>query len=154
TSWSPSPSLYVSCFAKSGSNLYVGGPFAMISGQSRRCVAAFDLTTGALSPWDATVALGALGAQDIACISPSGSTLYLGGGFPSIGNTMITNLAAVTDATVGVGPEPITAGSLSLRGSPNPCSRSTDLAFALPRAERVSLQVYDVTGRKVASLAN
>jgi len=44
------------------------------------------------------------------------------------------------------------ADLLSIR--PNPFESSTEVVFTLPRAERVSLRVYDVAGREVASLVN
>ena len=61
------------------------------------------------------------------------------------------------------------AGSFSRRGAeeaastlrfalhqnqPNPFSRQTSIAFDLPRAETVSLDVYDATGRRVRTLAS
>jgi len=36
---------------------------------------------------------------------------------------------------------------------PNPLSRSTSIAFSLPKSGEVSLAVYDIAGRKVATLA-
>jgi len=39
-------------------------------------------------------------------------------------------------------------------GAPNPFSASTEMAFELPAAGPVTLGVYDVSGRKVASLVN
>jgi flagellar hook assembly protein FlgD len=35
---------------------------------------------------------------------------------------------------------------------PNPFRRSTSIGYALPRGGRVSLEVYDLSGRRVASL--
>ena len=37
---------------------------------------------------------------------------------------------------------------------PNPLSRATAFAFELPRAQGASLEIYDLTGRRVASLAS
>jgi hypothetical protein len=39
-----------------------------------------------------------------------------------------------------------------LPNRPNPFRRATDLRFTLTRAEDVSLEVYDVSGRNVATL--
>ncbi len=43
---------------------------------------------------------------------------------------------------------------LLLGNMPNPFSRTTTLAISLPQAERVTLEVYDLLGRRVATLIN
>ncbi len=40
-----------------------------------------------------------------------------------------------------------------LQNTPNPFNPSTTLSFTLPRAEQISLTVYDITGRRVAEIA-
>jgi hypothetical protein len=37
---------------------------------------------------------------------------------------------------------------------PNPCNPSTTLSFSLPRAAPVSLTIYNLAGRRVATLIN
>jgi len=51
--------------------------------------------------------------------------------------------------------EPVARGySLALASaSPNPLSKSTSIAFSLPKSGSVDLTVYDIAGRKVATLA-
>jgi hypothetical protein len=41
-----------------------------------------------------------------------------------------------------------------LTSAPNPFSRETSITFVLPEANQVSLRVYDVLGREVATLVN
>ena len=47
-----------------------------------------------------------------------------------------------------------TAGLALTPGEPNPFTAATRLRFALSAAQRVSIEVYDVTGRRVAVLAD
>ncbi len=56
-------------------------------------------------------------------------------------------------ATVGVGPSAPPALTVLLQNAPNPFHRSTTLRFDLERAGQVSLQVYDVAGRRRRAFA-
>jgi hypothetical protein len=51
-------------------------------------------------------------------------------------------------------PAPSTPGVLSLGSHPNPFSGSTQIRLNLPSEVRVSLSIYDVTGRLVRTLAD
>ncbi len=56
--------------------------------------------------------------------------------------------------TTGVGQGPV-AARIGLRpNSPNPFVGRTSIGFDLPRSGRVSLRVYDVSGRLVRTLAD
>ncbi len=59
-------------------------------------------------------------------------------------------------AVLAVGDEPAAtaAGTLALSIAPNPMRASGTLQLALPRAEAVRIGVYDVTGRRLATLAD
>lgn len=48
----------------------------------------------------------------------------------------------------------IRTSSLILSSFPNPFNPTTQIAFTLPRAQRVRLVVYDVTGREVRTLTD
>src|SRR5262249_39097233 len=62
------------------------------------------------------------------------------------------NLAALTSATVGVGPEQ-QAHSLALSPTvPSPVRARARIRFTLPSDDLVTLKVYDLAGRQVASL--
>jgi hypothetical protein len=54
----------------------------------------------------------------------------------------------VEGKTEAVRPEKVT-----LTSYPNPMRQQGTLAYALPEAKRVTLRVYDVLGRRVATLA-
>ncbi len=58
-------------------------------------------------------------------------------------------LAATTAVEPGAGPQ-----ERALRAAPNPFGASTVISFDLPRRERVTLKVYDLQGREVATLAD
>jgi len=53
------------------------------------------------------------------------------------------------DPAAAVGDEVGSAHSMYLRNHPNPFNPGTTIAFELPRDMRVSLRVYDVSGRLV-----
>jgi hypothetical protein len=75
------------------STLYVGGNFTTINGQPRSCLAAFDIATGALQPWNP-------GANStVMAMKVSGSTLYLGGAFTTVGGQSRVSLASIDLAT-------------------------------------------------------
>lgn len=65
---------------------------------------------------------------------------------------IVTLRARVTNGGLAVG-EPVTAFALHAP-SPNPLRRSTTLAFDLPQAARIALTVHDLSGRRVATLAD
>ena len=52
----------------------------------------------------------------------------------------------------GVGVTPTSASKVSFSVYPNP-ARSATVSFALPRRDDVDLSVFDLSGRKVATLA-
>jgi CubicO group peptidase (beta-lactamase class C family) len=59
------------------------------------------------------------------------------------------NLAAAVHAGGGVAP---TTGAVLYQNAPNPFNPATTISFELSRPARVELEVYDVTGRLVATL--
>jgi hypothetical protein len=87
----------------SGNTAYLGGKFTSMrpagdplgTGEvTRNHAAAINLTTGALLPWNPNV------NGLVEAIKVSGSTVYLGGGFGTVGGTSRKKIAAV-DATSG-----------------------------------------------------
>jgi hypothetical protein len=74
-------------------------------------------------------------------------------GDPSLNDTFHLTLYAGT-AAVGAGDIRTTGSDLLLRQNvPNPVSTGTSISFVLPRDDRVSLRIYDVSGRLVTTLA-
>ncbi len=112
TSWNPAPNSNVNALAVSGNKLYVGGGFSTIAGQPRAQVAVFDLTSGALLPWDPRIVEPA--APAVKAIAVQGNIVYLGGKFSQVGGQPRGNLAAVDADSAAVLPwTPMTSVSNS-----------------------------------------
>jgi hypothetical protein len=96
-SWNPDPNSTVRTLTVSGSTAYLGGDFTSVGGAggaTRTRLAAVDATTGAATGWDPDV------NGTVAKVAVSGSTVYVGGTFTTVGATTRKYLAAV-DATTG-----------------------------------------------------
>jgi hypothetical protein len=80
---------------------------------------------------------------------------------PAINSDLTSNVDLAYNALDDIGwfPQlvsapPLTNGPLSFALAPNPVSDGGTLSFALPAAGHVDLAIYDVAGRRIASLAN
>src|SRR5919107_203264 len=82
-----------------GNRVYLGGDFTHVDGVPRSHLAAVDATTGALTGWDPNAG-GSNPSGRAPASSPSGSRIYAGGAFTSIGGTSRGRLAAI-DASTG-----------------------------------------------------
>ena len=87
----------VTALAVSGNTLYVGGNFTHINGVYRDNLAAFNLSTGALTSWAPT----AFGTVLSISPSPDGSEIYLGGSFNKLDGVARTFAGAVTASGSG-----------------------------------------------------
>ncbi len=145
----------VSTIAIVGDTMFVGGGFWVIGGEPREGLAALDLRTGTILPWDAGLSNLEWGFAHAGAsvILPVGNTLYIGGGFQRIGDIPAATLAAITFGTPP-GPEPVPTWLALAPIAPNPLHSEGTIRFALPAAGPVNLAVYDVQGRRVASLLN
>ncbi len=82
----------VYALAVSGGKLFAGGDFSYVSGESRLWLAAFDVTTGALLPWNSPLSMLSTG-ECVMAMAASGEELYIGGRFGGGNNN--TDLAAI-----------------------------------------------------------
>ena len=102
TTWAPTVSGDVRTLALSGSTLYAGGDFFDVNGAQRSRLAAFDLGTGTLKPWNPPGYNGTVTALAI-----SGSTVYVGGQLTNIGfpnpQFRVEGVDAVSGATTWQG---------------------------------------------------
>ena len=97
TSWNPSASGPINALAASGSTVYAGGNFTSIGGQPRNNIAALDASTGTAMGWNpnATCSTGSC----VDALAVSGSTVYAGGWFSSIGGQPRNSIAALDAAS-------------------------------------------------------
>jgi hypothetical protein len=150
TAWNPNPNLegYVWSLAVSGSTIYAGGRFTNIGGQPRNFVAALDAASGAATAWDPNA------NRFVYALGVSGSTVYAGGDFKFIGGHYQPHVAAIpADQTVSVGGDRSVMED-ALTVAPNPTQASMQIRYAVVRAGRVRLELLDVSGRVVETLAD
>lgn len=77
----------VSTLAIAGNSLLVGGVFTTAGGSTRNRIAAFDLTTGALTAWDPNA------NATVNAIAVKGTAIYVAGNFTNIGGSLRNRLA-------------------------------------------------------------
>ena len=97
--WNPNSSNTIYSIAVSGSDIYVGGSFTIIGGQTRNRIARFNNTNGSLDgTWNPNASTAGSKVQSIAL---SGSDIYVGGSFTTIGGQTRNRLAKLnnTDGT-------------------------------------------------------
>jgi len=100
TDWNPNANGWVLALAVSGSMVYAGGEFNSIGGQLRNSIAALDTATGNATAWDPNPNASGGAYPDVYALAVSGSTVYAGGLFTSIGGQSRNYIAAL-DASTG-----------------------------------------------------
>jgi hypothetical protein len=136
----------VYALATYGPEVYAGGSFTLIGGQTRNHVALIDPAGAATFTWDPNA------NSDVYSLLTIDGALYIGGNFNLVDGLGQVGLASFNAPnTVGVPLAP-RASRLELRSAPNPARVDADIHFALPESGPVSLEVYDAAGRRVAAL--
>jgi trimeric autotransporter adhesin len=97
-SWDPQCNDEVEVLLPANGVVYAAGRYSQIGGQARNCLAALDPTTGTALPFNPNVIKN--GAYGVKTVNFSGTSLFLGGSFVTVGGQPRSNLAAV-DATTG-----------------------------------------------------
>ena len=151
--WDPNAGSRVQSLAVSGSTVYAGGTFATVGTEARDGVAAIDAVTGLPTAWNpgALCSISWL-VKSVNGFWVNGNNVYVGGTMTALGGEPRTGFAAIgasgTDAPVTSN---VSGGGLELDNLPNPFGAYTTIRFALPEAARVSVDVFDVAGRRVAA---
>lgn len=107
SSWNPNPDGGVYALGTSGSTIYAGGGFLSIGGQPRTNLAALDAASGLATAWnpnpaDPNVASNVFD-KFVEALAVSGSTVYAGGEFSSLGGVVTGPFAVLTDPSAPPG---------------------------------------------------
>jgi len=150
TSWYPQPTAWgspteIKALALADSTLYIGGVFGTMGGQPRICLASVDTSSSFATDWDP----GADGY--VWSLLADGSTLYVGGGFTRVGGLPSSGLAAFSLPQPPPPPPRPTRLAIGVI-RPNPVHSVATLPFTLPSAGKVTLEVFDVRGRRVETI--
>ena len=101
TSWNPAPDDLVRSLLVDGNTLYVGGQFTSLSSTTRRRLGSFAIDTGTLTAWNPNPTYYASQAgKAVYTLVLSGSTLYVGGNFSSLGGSTRAGVGSI-DVTGG-----------------------------------------------------
>lgn len=138
--------------AVDGVHLFAGGRFTHVDFELGH-IGRFDgsqwhpLGSGLASHYD-------LNAHDLLVAD---RTLWVAGAFQSAGGRASFHVASWRDPAVLDPPSAVTsppAAVVALTASPNPFNPRTTIQFTLPRAGDGTLAIYDLAGRRVATLVD
>jgi hypothetical protein len=142
----------VFCVATLGNTVFAGGDFGGAAGDPRYGLVALDATTGRATSWNPEL-------DEFAwSLLPYGNLMYVGGRFGRLGGLPRASIAAVQFNMTGGGPadapQPAPPVIVVQSLSPNPMQDRGDLRCSLSAAIPVSVAIYDVQGRRVATVVN
>jgi hypothetical protein len=114
TAWDPNADGDVLTVLPTPTSVYVGGVFTNLGGLPRNYVGAVDVASGLATPWNPD-ARAANDAAPVHTLISSGSTVYVGGGFRSMGVEPNGQIAAVLDDS----PTPVQLALKSVNAQPD-----------------------------------
>ena len=94
--WTANANSFVTTLALSGNDLYVGGFFNAINGQSRRGLARLNVLDGSVQAWNPNA--GNNSSFQLNDIEAVGNSIYVAGRFTQIGTQLRSNLAKINGA--------------------------------------------------------
>jgi trimeric autotransporter adhesin len=147
--------IHVKALAAHGNTVWAGGKFASVHGLPRPYLVAMDATTGIPTAWEPKP------DGQVFALLACGDTLYVGGSFRGLGLAPCASLAAVVlpstsawQADAGTPRPPAPGRDARLIATPNPVRAGAPLRLAFPPLARGALAVYDIQGRRVATVAD
>ena len=157
--WNPVPNGGVSGLTAAGDRVYVGGSFTNIGGQPRNRIAAL-VASGAIggtaTPWDPSLhSLVWDRNSSYVPLSVSGGQVFVAGSFFTAGGALQPRFAAISadQSLTGVdGGTSFPGGPLTV--APNPGRAGAQVQYSVTRAGRVRVELLDVSGRVVQTLAD